>query len=290
MNNINDMFLFASVAHAGSFTAAADSLSIPKSTLSRRISELESELNIRLLERSTRSLHLTEAGKVYLQYCERIREEAEQADTAVTRLLETPQGRLKISAPLDIGQGLLTPLLPEFLRRYPDIQISCEFCNRRVDLIEEGYDLAIRVGELESSSLIARKLGRIQLRLFASKDYAAANPPPKNIRGLGRHQLLTMSDSLRNTWLLNNKDKTLALDVSSRITVNDFTSLRDLTIAGMGISLLPPYLVRDTDPIVPVLPKWSAAGADISALYPSHRGATPKLRVFLEYLAHTIQL
>ncbi len=290
MHNLNDMLLFATVANCGSFTAAAEQLNVPKSTLSQRLSRLEDELGVRLLERTTRRLRITEAGELYLNYCKRIQAEAEQAEVAIHSLLETPQGIIRISAPYDIGQGLLMPMLGEFLRQHPKIQLHCEYSNRRVDLLEEGFDLAIRVGKLEDTSLVAKRLGETAPKLFASQSYLAEHGTPKQVKDLEQHDVLVMGDSIKNNCLtLIRSNKSLALTVKPIVTVNDFISLRDLAIQGVGIVLLPPYLCRDADSSLQmILPEWSAPAAAITALYPSHRGATPKVRALLDFLADAV--
>ncbi len=287
MQNLNDMGLFASVAEAHSFTAAAERLEIPKSTVSRRIAMLEDSLGLRLLERTTRSLRLTEAGELYLGFCERIKAEAEQADVAVHSLVEIPRGEVRISAPWDIGQGLLTPLLGEFLRAYPEIQITLEQSNRRVDLLEEGIDVAIRVGKLEASSLIQRSLGCVTPGLYASREYLARTGEPDSPEALPEHDLLVMNDSGRGgQWRLRGPGRSVTLKVTARACANDFGSIRHLAASGLGIAMLPPYLAQGpgAPPLLPVLPSWSAHPAPVSALYLSHRGATPKLRALLDFL------
>ena len=290
MHNLNDMRLFAKVASVGSFTAAAEQLGVPISTLSRRVTQMEAELGVRLLERTTRSLRLTEAGELYLNFCERIQAEADQAEAAILNLVEEPRGLIRVGAPLDIGQGLLSPVLAGFLRLYPDVQVNCYFCNRRVELLDENFDVVIRVGALDDTSLVAKKLGDVVPGLFASRAYLDTRGTPKMVNDLLKHDLLVMSDSAKdNRWRLSRPNKSVRLPVNPVATLNDFAGLRELVVQGAGIALLPPYLCRDTDSdIRRVLPTWSAPAAPISVLYPSHRGTTPKLRAFVDFLGETV--
>lgn len=289
MHDLNDMRLFASVAHAGSFTSAADQLGIPKSTISRRLSRLERSLGVLLIERTTRRLRITDAGQIYLSYCERVHSEAEQAEAAVHRLLEAPSGVLQISAPLDIGQSLLTPILVEFLQHYPDIEINCSYTNRFVDLLEEGFDVVLRIGRLQDSSLVARRLGNPTLRLFANPDYLRARGIPKTPQDLTKHDLLVMTNNAKyNRWKLQCEDESVSLPLAPRVTVNDFNSVLNLARNGAGIALLPTYLCAGADDLRMVLKKWRAPSVAVSAFYPSHRGATPKLKVFLSFLTERL--
>lgn len=289
MHDLNDMRLFASVAHAGSFTLAAEHLGVPKSTISRRLSRLERSLGVLLMERTTRRLRITDAGQIYLGFCERVHSEAEQAEAAVHRLLDAPSGVLHISAPLDIGQSLLTPILGEFLEQYPDIEINCAYTNRFVDLLEEGFDVVLRIGRLQDSSLVARTLGNPALRLFANSNYLRARGTPKTLQDLATHDLLVMTNNAKhNRWELLSEDDSVSLPLAPRVTVNDFNSVLNLARTGAGIALLPVYLCAGEDDLQMILKKWRTPPIPVSAFYPSHRGATPKLKVFLSFLAERL--
>ncbi len=290
MTNFNDMSLFAYVVDAGSFTAAAELKQIPKSTISRRITHLEASLNTRLLERTTRQLRLTEVGQVYYQHCRRIIEEAEAAEISVNKLMGKPKGTLRINTSVTIGQHLLGPLLAEFLLIYPDIDIQLLTTNRLVDLIDEGFDLAIRVGALTDSSHISKYLGSTRLKCYASPAYIREMGEPKSPDQLIKHQCISMSNNIQmaNWRLENNNNQTKIVPIKNKVVVYDFTIVRELIINNAGIGMLPNYLLKDKYYAAKaqiLLPSWSSPKIELHAIYPSRKGMTPKLRVFLDFIS-----
>ncbi|MBE0359140.1 MULTISPECIES: LysR substrate-binding domain-containing protein [Pseudoalteromonas] len=290
MTNYNDMSLFAHVVDAGSFTAAAELTQIPKSTISRRIADLETSLSAHLLERTTRRLRLTEVGSIYYQYCRRIIEEAESAEISVSQFIGEPKGTLRINTSVTIGQHLVGPLLAEFLQAYPDINIQLLTTNRLVNLIDEGFDLAIRVGELADSSLISKYLGSTQLKCYASTKYVKDMGQPESPGDLINYKCITMSNNLQsNNWILEGHEKeTVNIPINNKVVVYDFTIARELVFKNTGIAMLPNYLVKDepySSSIQTVLNYWSSPNIELHAIYPSRKGMTPKLRVFLDFIA-----
>ncbi|AXN30856.1 LysR family transcriptional regulator [Vibrio coralliilyticus] len=290
MTDLNDLMVFATVVERGSFTQAAEALNTPKSNISRKITRLESQLGVRLLERSTRKLHLTEIGQRYYQYCKRIKEEYEAAGSAVESMLEKPQGRLRVCTSLGVGQSLLGDHLAEYCRHYPDVELDLSLTNRRVDLIEEGYDLAFRVGELPDSGLIAKKLCSINLRLYAAPSFAKhrINTPSD----LLKHPLMLMSAKERSPdWHLHcGVDKT-ALRFEPNVRCDDFSMLMRMAIKGLGITELPEYMAKRElaeGTLINILPDWQFEPVDLYALYPSHRGSTPKVRALLTHLSQAL--
>jgi len=292
MHNINAMVIFAKVVQAGGFTAAGNALGLPKSNISRHVSKLESELNVRLLERSTRRIHLTEIGEIYFRHCQRVIEEVEHAELSVNQMLEGPRGLLRISASVTSGQQLLSPVLSEYLLQYPEVQLQLELSNRRIDLIEEGFDLAIRIGPLADSRLVSRYLGKSRLYLYASKQYTERMGEPVVPHELIDHRLLLMNEmGLNDTLLLLGPQGVEKLVVSPYCTVNDFHTLHQLTRDGVGIAVLPHYMCNEEirkKRLLRVLPGWEVPPIDFHALYPSHRGATPKLYAFLDFLVEKL--
>lgn len=236
MVDLNDMVIFAKVAEFGGISKAANELSMPKSKVSRRMANLELALGVRLLERTTRSVRLTEIGKIYFQHCKKVVNEAKQAENSVNQLLNTPTGHLKISTSISIGQHIVAPHLAEFLSRYPDITIEHIVTNRRVDLISEEFDLAIRIGALEDSSLISKKLSTSHALLVASPVYLASAGALTDISDLTQHKALCMGDSsIADQWrFVNAKGKEEQVKVKPVATVNDMTILRTLCIASSG--------------------------------------------------------
>lgn len=293
MRDLNDLAIFAQVVQSGSLTAAADALGMPKSNVSRRLARLETELGVRLLERTTRKLHLTEVGALYYEHCRRILEEAEHAELSVQQRLAAPRGLLRISASHSVGQGLLAPIVGEFLARYPDVQLQLALTNRRVDLIEEGFDVVLRIGTLEESNLVARYLGDSVLQCYAGADYVARHGQPQSPQELKQHSCLIMSDMPQaDRWTFVGPGGRETVTVPTRAAVNDFSTLCRMAAANAGIALVPNYLCEPglhSGRLVPLLPEWTLAPTPIHAVYPSHRGATPKLRALLDFLVEQLQ-
>ena len=282
------MAVFAKVVQAGSFTDAGKALSLPKSNISRRISRLEETLKVRLLERTTRKLHLTEIGQYFYHHAQRIVEEAEFANSLVDSMMAGPRGILRVSASVYTGQQMLAPILPEFLNQYPDIHLHLELSNRRIDLIEEGIDVAIRIGNLADSTMMSRHLGKSRLYLYCAPDYITSSGSPTLPHDLIDHRLLLMSDMApQDTLSLNGPRGEEKLLLKPYCTINDFQTLHHLAIASLGITALPENLCREDvnrKSLIRVLPSWEVRPVDFHAVYPSRRGAMPKLLMFLEFL------
>lgn len=291
MNNLNDMVIFARVAETGVISEAARVLDIPKSRVSRRVADLEHELGIRLIERGTRGVRLTEAGRLFYQHCRRVAEEVRNARESLNRLTDIPRGRLKISASISLGQQLIVPRMPEFLQRYPEIDIDLVLENRKVDLIAEGYDLVLRVGDLQDSELISRHLASYRMCFFASPDYLQQWGRPGQIGQMEQHRMVTMAiDHIFNEITLFNaldEGAQYRLKPDTRIRVNDLSSVRDMALAGLGIAFMPDYLAEHAITIGElerVLPEWSSRDMGYYLLYPSRSSMTPKLKVMLDFL------
>ncbi|MCG7585073.1 LysR family transcriptional regulator [Photobacterium sp. OFAV2-7] len=293
MKNLNDMMVFTTVVNKGGFTAAAEDFGLPKSNISRKVTRLENELGVKLLERSTRSQHLTEIGKVYYQHCQRIMDEIQSAEQSVEGLMAAPRGILKICASIAVGQNLLSRYLATFKQQYPEVKLDIHLTNRRVDLIEEGFDMALRVGKLEDSSLIAKRLCTRNLFLYASPAYLkkrkTALVHPDDLKD---HECLHMTATNRKPqWHLQSGKQTQALTIEPSLCCDDFSVLRQLAINGAGITVLPSYMCEefiDNGQLVRVLDNWECESVDIYGLYPSHKGVAPKLRAFLDFLQQTL--
>lgn len=290
MVDLNDMVIFAKVAELQGVSAAARALQLPKSKVSRRMSMLEESLGVRLLERSTRAMHVTEAGNLYLQHCKRVVEEASSAQESINNLSDNPRGHLRISTSAAIGQYLVAPHLGEFMDLYPDIDIAMDLNNRRVDLISEGFDLVIRVGELNDSNLISKRLGTARAGLYTSPDYLKKHGNPLDINDLSSHKTLVMIDANHTThWLLEKSDGHQEnIAITPALSINDFHAMRNVAAGGGGITNIPHYLVEDlvkTQHLVQVLPQWQSPEIGYYVLYPSHRGLTRKARVWMEFFS-----
>ena len=281
----DDMLTFLAVAEAGSFTKAADVLATPKSNISRKITRLETELNTRLLERTTRSINLTEAGRLYLQHCQRIQEEIEGARLSLEKLTTKPSGTIRICTTVTVGQNLLAPLFIEFQKQYPDVKLDIHLTNRRVDLIEEGFDLAFRVGELEDSTLISKRICSLSLSLFASPDYLKHKTAPNSPEELSNHQCLFMSgQDSQTSWPLKINNENIS--VSPSMMCNDFGLLYQACLKSSGIAMLPDYMCEaaiEQKSLKRVLSNEVGRNVDIYALMPSKKGRLPKLTALLEF-------
>jgi len=294
MHDLNDMMVFLAVVEHKSFTLAADAISLPKSNISRKVSRLEAALGVRLLERSTRSLHLTEIGKIYYEYCVRINEEIANSQKCIETMSSVPRGVIKVCTSVTIGQSLIAPLLMKFNELYPNIQVELQLTNRRVDIIEEGFDLVLRVGESPDSSLISKKLMSTCLKLYASPEYI--NNTNKNrtieISNLELHNCLFMNATNHsNQWILNNQNETQAVKLQPSFVCDDFNVIYQMTLNGAGISLLPEYLCTDAishNKLQQVLSSWQSTNISLYAIYASRKGVTPKIRAMIDFLENKL--
>ena len=291
MQDLNDLFYFSQVVDQGGFSAAARVLDIPKSRLSRRISQLEARLGVRLLQRTTRRLRLTTAGERYLHYCREMTASARAAEEAMRQLQTQPSGPVVVSCPISIAQQLLAPLLPEFMDTWPEVSIQMLATNRRVDLINEGVDLALRVRtKLDTDAeLVVRQLGAASGTLVASPAYLQRHGAPDTPEDLVHHTTLSFNDPQTEVvWSLHNGDgKERAITVTPRLCCNDFIVLTEAAVRGRGIALLPSVATQAElrrGELVPVLPDWRSPEGIVHCIYPSRRGMIPAVRAFLDFL------
>ena len=293
--DLNALAVFEQVARRGSFVAAALALDLPKTTVSRRVATLEQNLGARLLQRTTRKVALTEAGRVLMEHCERIREESEAAAAAVLRLQESPRGRLVVTAPYLFGVYFLAPALPRFFARHPEMQVDVTLTEAPVDLLADAVDVSIRTGPLPSSRVTARSLGNLTRRLYASPDYLARRAPPALPGELAGHALLALRGELRRSrieWHLGHGREVHQVSAPATLLANDLAFLLEAALAGGGIAKLPEAICHDhvrTGRLVPVLPGWSGPAVELAALYASRQGLAPKVRVFVDFLAQCFQ-
>lgn len=284
--DLNELVIFARVVQAGSFTAAAQGLRMPKSTVSRKVSELETRVGAQLLQRTTRKLRLTEVGRTYYEHCARIVSEAEQAELAVTRMQATPHGLLRVTTPLTFS--FIGPLVSKFLQQYPEVQLELVCSDRTVDLMEEGFDLAVRAGRLADSSLMARRLGSVERVVIAAPSYLKARGMPKTPKDLEKHDCLLFGTGLENNvWTLNSGGRSVDVKVPARVVVNEPDMLYAVARAGSGIALLPNLHFSSelaAGRLQRILPDWSSTGAPVHAVYPSTRHHSPKVMAFVECL------
>jgi len=290
MDRLAALEAFARVAETGSFSAAARALNLSKSLISRQVSALEAELGARLMSRTTRSMTLTEAGRGYYEQVARILAQVEEADLSVSQLQATPRGKLRVNAPMSFSLLRLAPALPDFLALYPEIDVDIVMNDRRVDLMDEGFDLAIRIGRLADSSLVARKLGVMQRFIVASPDYFAERGVPRVPADLRRHACLCYSNAdTLDEWRFHEPDGgPITVEVKGRVRANNGDMLRIAALRGLGLVDLPGFLVGpdiEAGRLVPVLQDFVRQEGGVYAVYPHARYLPPKIRVFIDFLA-----
>jgi DNA-binding transcriptional LysR family regulator len=285
------MAVFARVVAAGSLSAAARELGLSPAVVSRRLAALETRLGVRLINRTTRSLHLTDEGAGYYEACTRILAQVEEADAAASAGRGQPQGALKVAVPASFGHQFITPLVPQFAARYPEVQIALSLSDRTVNLIEEGFDLAIRIAELADSSLAARKLAPNRRVVCASPEYLRRHGTPRIPEDLVRHNCLPAPD-FTATWVYKDPDgKPGSVRVSGRYACDNWEVIREWALAGLGVALKSTWDVRrhlEDGSLVPLLPGY-IFGSEVAiyAVYPHRRHLPAKTRAFIEFLAES---
>jgi DNA-binding transcriptional LysR family regulator len=284
---LRDMALFVEVARTKSIKRAAEALGMPDSTLSRRISELERSLNVRLLHRTTRRIDLTEAGQLYYSHCRQIVEAARAAHQEIHSMAEKPQGRLRLALPTDFCTLFLAPLLADFAQMYPEIQFDLQLSERWVDLSAEGVDLSIRFGLQPDSTMTTRHIADVRHELYASPAYLRAKGKPTHPGQLNAHACVALVHwQWDHTWTLFRKAETIQLSIQGRIAADNIGVVRKLATLGLGIAPLDALLAKedvDKGRLVRVLPDWSFRPLPIFALTPS-KLLPAKTRAFLEFL------
>lgn len=295
MQDLNDMLYFAEVVERGGFAAAGRALGIPKSRLSRRVSELESQLGVRLLQRTTRKLSLTEVGEAYLRHCQAMRESAQAAADTVAQVQTTPRGTIRVSCPVTLAQTVLGERMPLFLARYPEVRVEMLVSNRAVNLVEEGIDVALRVRPTldDSGSMVVKRLDQATQVLVASPALLMRQGTPTTLEELARMDSIAMSaPDGRSTWnLIGPGGMHQVVQHSPRYVADDLLTLKFAVLAGTGLCWLPDYMCHEemrVGSLVRVLPDWAPAPAIVHAVFPSRRGLSPAVRHFLDYLAEAM--
>lgn len=284
MDNLNDVLIFTKVVEQGGFTAAAKVLGLPKSSVSRGVSRLEERLQVRLLQRSTRRTRPTEIGQRYYEYCQRILLELQEANSVIESYRSEPSGLLRITAPYILGQAFLSNIVAEFLDRYSEVRCQVVLLNRYVDLIEEGFDVAIRVGSPPESSLSLVPVGQEDVKLFASPSYLEKKGIPRTPAELAGHVLLDTAHIPAQTWTLTKGSSQSTVDWSPRLVCNDVSIVLENALSHQGIAALPNFTALDAvslNQLKPVLPDWHVKQVDIQIVYPSYKDLSPSLRAFV---------
>ena len=290
MIDLNDLRVFEGVAGLANFSAAGRALGIPKSTVSRCVGRLEAALGVRLIQRTTHSVRLTEAGVVLKKRCTEMLTNVSEAIDYVSSLSTAPKGILKINATIGFGYFVLSETLPLFLERYPDISLALDLTSNPVDIVAQGFDVAIRVGSLPDSRLVATGLGTMHKYLCASPSYLKRRGAPQSIQALGEHDTIetpSRNGTLRTWQFFKNGREVGQFAGPPRLLVNDPGMIYRLVLKGAGIACLPGYLLTpdiEAGRLTRLFAEWTLPSVDVSVVYPSNRGLSPAARAFVEHM------
>lgn len=289
MGQLEDMDAFVRIVEAGGIGRAADQMGIAKSAVSRRLVELEGRLGVQLLTRTTRSASLTEAGQTYYRRALEVLDDVTELNAQTSGAAAALHGVMRIAVPLSFGLAHLTPAVTDFVELHPDLHIHLDFADRQVDLVEDGFDLAIRIANLPDSSLIARKLTPIRHVLCASPDYLARAGRPQTPSELRSHQGLHYAHTPRSTWTFRSpQGRTVNVAAPARLTASNGEFLRDAAIAGLGIVVLPTFLAWRAiaaGALVPILADHAIPDVHAYAVYPQARHVPRRVRAIIDFLA-----
>jgi DNA-binding transcriptional LysR family regulator len=290
--DLNDIVVFTKVVETRSFTGAAEALGLPKSTVSRKLAQLEERLGVRLVQRSTRKVSVTEIGEAYYERCARIVADVNVADLLVTDMQTAPRGQLRVTAPIDFSNAYLGPIISDFIAQYGDISVDLEATDRTVDLIEEGFDVAVRFSPVTEPTLAARRLCAIEGGLYATPAYLAEHGTPTTIDELDAHDrvLFAPSASLQ-VWTLVNGESSYEFGRPARFASNNLGAVRSAALAGAGIAALTYFAIaRDIAEgrLVAVLPSWRGRAVTAQLVYAARDKLPPRLALFLEHCARAL--
>lgn len=291
MDKLSAMRTYRRIVELGSFRAAATDRGLSTAAVSKQLAELENDLGASLLTRTTRRLATTQTGQAYYERCARILDDIAETEAAVTASQAAPRGLLRVTAPMSFGLLHLMPLVPAFMRDHPEVRLDLVLNDRAVDLIDEGFDVALRIRtSLADSSLIAKRLGSVTRVLCASPDYIAGHGAPERPADLVRHRCLvySLSDTPAE-WTLAppNGAEPVTVRIEPALSVNSSMGLREALLAGIGLSLIPSFVVwadLEAGTLVPLLPDHAATGRTLHAVYPHSRHLSPKVRAFIDFM------
>lgn len=291
LTDLDDFYCFAQVVEHGGFSAAERATDIPKSKLSRRVHNLEERLGVRLIQRSSRHFAVTDIGMNVYRHAQVMLNAAQAAHDLVDHLSTEPRGTIKVSLPVSIAQNEIARILPNFLKQYPQIKVQMMVTNRKVDIINEGCDLALRVRSSldDDPNLVIRQFEKIEQHLFASQGYLNQFGELKTPEQLTEHKILSMAEDHTEQYLTlqNEQQEQKKIRVSPTVLGSDLNMLAQLATSGCGVTLLPDNVVQQyiaSGELVRVLPDWKAPHGIFHAVYPSRRGLLPAVRVFIDYL------
>tara|TARA_R110001583_G_C5641511_1_gene407896 strand:- start:185 stop:1150 length:966 start_codon:yes stop_codon:yes gene_type:complete len=293
LDSLSDIAVFVQVVDSGSFTAAADRLAISKSVVSKYVTRLENQLGARLLNRTTRRLSLTEAGRVFYERSRKGLADIEDAKSEVSRMQSEPRGTLRLNAPMSFGILHVAPALPEFLKRYPEITVDVNLDDRKVDVIEEGFDISVRISELPDSSLVAKRLGPCRHTIVAAPEYLERCGTPRTPEELRDHNIVSYRyQESALAWHFQTPDnKSTAVTVSGSLMMNNSLALRATLLEGVGIARTPTFAVGQDireGRLIPILRDYDVLDVTIFLVYPQRRHLSPKVRAFVDFMAERI--
>ncbi len=293
MDKLSAFDAFVQSAETGSFVAAGRKLGLSASAIGKAVVRLEHRLGARLFHRNTRNMTLTEEGRLFLERCRRIFDEVEAAEAELAHSSRTPRGRLRVSLPL-VGM-LLTPVMANFMRAWPEVQLDLDFSDRLVDVVEEGFDAVIRTGQPSDSRLMSRNIGRFRLKIVASPDYLARYGRPANPDNLVLHHCLLQrspSTGKIRPWPFARAGGQERISLPERMSATAIDPLIELALQGLGIACLPPFAIRNEvaeGRLVSILDEWVTEADQFNIFWPASRQITPRLRVFIDFMAEHLQ-
>ena len=293
MDKFLEMKTFAAVVDGGSFVRAADALSMSKPAVSRYVPDLEQRLGVRLLQRTTRKLSLTEEGRGFYGRCKTVLADVELAETEVTAKSVVVNGLIKINVPVSFGLLHLAPLWPDFMSQYPDVLLDITLADRVVDLVDEGFDMAVRIARLPSSSLISKKLASTRLVLCASPGYVRQHGSPQHPSDLLNHTVLSYSLlATGDHWEFDGPEGKVSVTVSPSLRTNSGDTCRAAAVKGKGVILQPSFIVGEdlrSGALVELMPNYRCTEIGVFAIYPTRQYVSPKVRAMVEFLAHAMK-
>ncbi|MGJ7528705.1 LysR family transcriptional regulator [Variovorax sp. GB1P17] len=289
MDKLSGLLAFVKAAELGSFVAAGRALELSASAIGKGVARLEQQMGVRLLQRSTRRIQLTEEGRLFHERCRRILDDLDDAQAMLSHVQEAPRGRLRVSAPI-VGYHFLLPVIPDFVALYPEVELDINFTDRTVDLIDESVDVAIRSGDLPDSRLVSRPLNPFRLLLCASPDYLRQHGTPRVVSDLERHATVRFrhpNSGKLLEWPMLQSTADAETRLRTVLACNNMEAVLGATLRGLGIACMPDFLAREMladGRLVTVLEKQLSAGGQFRALWPSSRHLSPKVRVFVDHL------
>ncbi|HJH22902.1 MULTISPECIES: LysR family transcriptional regulator [Pseudomonas] len=288
MDRALEMQVFCMVVDKGTFVGAADALEMSKAAISRYVSALEARLGARLLHRTTRKLSLTEEGRQFYHQAREVLALMDQAEEAVSSAAPEPSGVLRVNAPVSFGVLHLAPLWGAFMSAHPNVELDISLNDRLVDLVDEGFDAAIRIARMENSSLVGRRLAGTRMCLCASPDYLASHPPLRTLTDLAEHGVIAYTNfATGNEWLFDGPDGRVSVRTRSSVRCNNGDTCRSIALAGGGIALQPSFMVGEdlrTGTLVEILPEYRSIELGIYVVYPTRKHLASKVRALISFL------